>query len=167
MTKTRHIDSNDQHAPNSSLNLPRASAPDSRLSRRQLLAGLASATAAIAVAGLPRSTLAAPPAAPYATVFSYPADVARDWFHLALKLVEETPGFSPPVASRAFGYMGVTLYEALVPGMPGYHSLAGQLNGLSRPSPPTHLAYHRPDFVFVAGHVVTVGRVSEPNGTAS
>lgn len=60
----------------------------------------------------------------------YNAAVALAWFDLQLKLVKETPGFSPPVASRAFAYAGVTLYEAVAPGMPAYQSLAGQLNGL-------------------------------------
>jgi hypothetical protein len=59
------------------------------------------------------------------------AEVPLAWFALQLKLVKESPGFSPPVASRAFGYAGVALYEAVVPGMPAYRSLAGQLNGLS------------------------------------
>lgn len=58
------------------------------------------------------------------------AQVPLAWFALHLKLVKETPGFSPPVASRAFGYAGVALYEAVVPGMPVYRSLAGQLSGL-------------------------------------
>ena len=58
-------------------------------------------------------------------------DTATSWFTLILRLAKETPGFSPPVASRAIGYTGVTLYEAIVPSMPGYKSLAGQLNGLA------------------------------------
>lgn len=58
-------------------------------------------------------------------------EVPLAWFDLQLKLVKESPGFSPPVASRAFGYAGVTLYEAVAPGMPAYRTLAGQLNGLS------------------------------------
>jgi hypothetical protein len=59
------------------------------------------------------------------------ADVATEWFSLSLKLIQETPSFSPPLASRVFGYMGLTLYEAVVPGMAGYQSLAGQLDGLA------------------------------------
>lgn len=70
------------------------------------------------------------------------AEVATEWFSLQLALVETTPGFSPPVASRAFAYTGVTLYEALVPAMPGYQSLAGQLNDLEPlPQPLSNLEY--------------------------
>jgi len=61
----------------------------------------------------------------------FDAEVAVAWFKLQMKLAKETPGCSPPVASRGFGYAGVTLYEALVPGIPTHQSLAGQLNGLT------------------------------------
>lgn len=61
---------------------------------------------------------------------AYRASVATEWFQLALNLTQQTPGFSPPVASRAFAYLGLTLYESTVAGMPKYVSLAGQLNEL-------------------------------------
>lgn len=54
---------------------------------------------------------------------------------LALELVRHTPTYSPPVASRAFGYLYVTAYEAVAQGSPELRSLAGQLNGLG-PLPP-------------------------------
>ncbi|MBA3910251.1 MAG: phosphoesterase PA-phosphatase [Rhodobacter sp.] len=56
------------------------------------------------------------------------------WHRLVLELVRHTATYSPPVASRAFGYLGVTSHEALVAGNPGLVSLAGQVNGLS-PAP--------------------------------
>lgn len=65
------------------------------------------------------------------TTGQYPADVPVAWYDLALTLTKETPGFSPPVAARAFGYSGVALYEAVVPGMKGYVSLSGTLNALT------------------------------------
>ena len=71
-----------------------------------------------------------PSAATVDSFAAFDAQVSTTWFELQLQLVEETPGFSPPVASRAFGYTGVALYEAIVPGMTGYQSLAGQLNEL-------------------------------------
>ncbi|HEV7347451.1 vanadium-dependent haloperoxidase [Telluribacter sp.] len=64
------------------------------------------------------------------TADKYSSEVAEKWAALTLKLTRTTPGFSPPVASRALGYAGLTLYEAVVPGLPDYKSLAGQLNGL-------------------------------------
>ncbi|RKE78304.1 vanadium-dependent haloperoxidase [Rhizobium sp. AG855] len=57
--------------------------------------------------------------------------VIRDWYHLVLELVRHTPTYSPPVASRAFAYLGVAGYEALVSGDSTMVSLSGQLNGLS------------------------------------
>jgi hypothetical protein len=61
--------------------------------------------------------------------------VMRDWYRLILELVRHTPTYSPPVASRAFGYLGVTAYEALASGDRTLTTLAGQLNGLT-PVPP-------------------------------
>jgi hypothetical protein len=78
-------------------------------------------------------------------VESYPADVSLAWCKLLLRLVQITPGFSPPVAARAMGYTGVTLYEALAPGMTGYRSLAGLLNELPpTPAPEAGTIYHWP-----------------------
>lgn len=53
------------------------------------------------------------------------------WYRLVLELVRHTPTYSPPVAARAFGYLGVTAWEATVAALPGHRTLAGQLNGLS------------------------------------
>ena len=64
------------------------------------------------------------PAAP--TAETYSADVATKWTDLELRLIKNGTGFTPPVASRALGYVGVTLYEAVVPGMAAHKSLAGQ-----------------------------------------
>jgi len=77
-----------------------------------------------------------------ATADTYSGDLAVDWFELQLELAQTTPGFTPPVVSRAFAYSGVTLYEAIVPGIPGYQSLAGQLNGLKElPQPIAGVEY--------------------------
>jgi hypothetical protein len=88
------------------------------LSRRRFLLGLGS-VGAVASAGplslaLASETFSAPSAG------RFDAQVPTAWFDLALRLVRTTAGFTPPVASRAFAYAGITLYEAIVPGMPGY-----------------------------------------------
>lgn len=64
------------------------------------------------------------------------AEVALEWFGLSMKLTKEGPGFTPPVAARAFGYTGVALYEAVAPGRSGARSLQGQINGLALGSLP-------------------------------
>lgn len=56
--------------------------------------------------------------------------VATAWFDLYVTLVSQTPGFAAPVAARAYGYAGVTLYESLVFAMPEHRSLAGTLSDL-------------------------------------
>lgn len=68
----------------------------------------------------PAGAQAAPPA----------AQVVQRWYGLILELVRHTPTYSPPVASRAFAYLGVAAYEAVAGGQTRLASLAGQLNGL-------------------------------------
>ena len=55
------------------------------------------------------------------------------WFDLTGRLIQGTPGYTPPIASRAIGVLGVALYEAVVPGMPDHRSLGGLVNGLTKP----------------------------------
>jgi hypothetical protein len=55
------------------------------------------------------------------------------WYRLVLELVRHTATYSPPVAARAFGYLGVTAWEATAATDPSLRSLAGQLNGLTPP----------------------------------
>ena len=57
--------------------------------------------------------------------------VLQAWYALILQLVRHTPTYSPPVASRALAYLGVTAFEAAASGSSELRSLAGQLNGLT------------------------------------
>jgi hypothetical protein len=58
-------------------------------------------------------------------------DVLLRWYNLSLELTRHTATYTPPVASRAFAYVGVTAYEALASGSDALQSLAGQLNELT------------------------------------
>lgn len=64
------------------------------------------------------------------TAASDDAAVALAWLRLSFDLTREE-GLTPPVAARAYAYVGVTLWEAVAPGVPDGRSLAGQLNGLA------------------------------------
>ena len=57
--------------------------------------------------------------------------VMLQWYKLVMELVRHTPTYTPPVASRAFGYLGVTGYEVVASGDPALATLAGQLNDLT------------------------------------
>lgn len=61
-------------------------------------------------------------------------EVVLIWYRLILELIRHTATYSPPVASRAFAYLGIALWEA-VAAKRGLTSLAGQANGLD-PLPP-------------------------------
>src|SRR4051812_29653535 len=60
---------------------------------------------------------------PVSSASRYSNDVATDWNDMSLRLIRTTPGFTPPVAARALGYTGVTLYESVVPGISGYRPM--------------------------------------------
>lgn len=67
----------------------------------------------------------------------YPHDLASKWFKLEVSMVPNTPGFTPPVTARVFGYSGLTLYESIVHGSSKYNSLVGKLNEFDKMPQPT------------------------------
>jgi PAP2 superfamily len=54
-------------------------------------------------------------------------EVLHAWYDLTLELVRHTATYTPPVASRAFAYMGLAAFEAVASGSSKISSLAGQL----------------------------------------
>src|SRR5919106_314796 len=95
----------------------RLHADASGVNRRTFLVSAPFAAAALHSIGARRALASVPASA-------YGAEVPAAWFELAMDHVRTTAGFTPPVASRAFGYLGVAVYEAVAPGMPGRRSLA-------------------------------------------
>ncbi len=85
-----------------------------------------------------------------------PGEILHNWYRLVLELVRHTATFSPPVASRAFAYIGITAYESVASGDTGLVTLAGQLNGLKPlPSRDTALIYDEAVVLHAAlAHVV-------------
>ncbi len=64
---------------------------------------------------------------------TFSSDVAIKWMDMQVKQMRAYPaGLVGNVAfSRHYAYSGIALYEAVVPGMPAYQSIASQLNGLT------------------------------------
>jgi PAP2 superfamily len=74
---------------------------------------------------------------------TYDGLLTHHWFNTFRTLTKKCPGFTPPVAARAFGYAGLTLYETVVYGMPNNQSLQNQLStGLKINAPDTTLPYN-------------------------
>ncbi len=72
-------------------------------------------------------------------------NLAIAWVKMQQKLFVGTPGLLPHVTTRTSAYMGLALYESIVPGMPGYQSIASQLSGgLALPSIQQGKQYHWP-----------------------
>ena len=54
-------------------------------------------------------------------------EVACSWAELTIYITRHTPSNSPTFASRAFAYIGLTMYESIVWGYDNYNSLEGTL----------------------------------------
>jgi hypothetical protein len=73
------------------------------------------------------------------------AALANEYFAHSIGLTKSTAGFSPPVAARSYGYLGLALYEAVVGGMSDHKSLQGVIQGLKEgdlPAPEAGKTYH-------------------------
>ena len=119
-----------------------AAGNDLPLTRRELVTRAGGTI--VGATALGRLVPAARAASPFPGPEAFDAEVATAWFDLALELVRTTPGFSPPVASRAFAYAGVALHEAVTPPGRRGSSLAGRLNGLTAMPGPADHVYHWP-----------------------
>lgn len=81
---------------------------------------------------------------------AYSSRIVVRWLEQQLKMFRLPLAFgTAPSADRAFAYAGVALYESVVPGMPSYQPLAGQLDRFpltANPLPKTtaDLAYYWP-----------------------
>lgn len=76
---------------------------------------------------------------------TFSADVVIRWLNMQLNMlrVPLAPGTGSQGADRAMAYCGIAVYESVVPGMPAYQTLTGQLNGFpGMPSTEPGKAYH-------------------------
>ncbi|HEX6848127.1 MAG TPA: vanadium-dependent haloperoxidase [Chitinophagaceae bacterium] len=77
---------------------------------------------------------------------AYSSEVVLQWIDMQLELIRTSSPFIgglPP--ARPFAYAGIALYEAVVPGMPAYRSLSGQLTDMpAMPKTVPGYAYHWP-----------------------
>jgi hypothetical protein len=96
------------------------------VSRRDFLRMSATSAAATVLAATPLPAIAAATNS-HPLTRAHAPDVLIDWVKTVYDLVRQER-FSPTSAARAYGGLAVAAYEAVVPGMPAYRSLAGQLN---------------------------------------
>lgn len=71
-----------------------------------------------------------PAALPQRVESPEPEDVLQNWYRLMLALVRHTATYSPPVAARAFAYVGIAAYEAVASGQESLQTLVGQLRDM-------------------------------------
>ena len=78
---------------------------------------------------------------------TYSSEVGQSWHDLQVKILRLPAGSNPygMNGNRYFAYCGIALYESVVPGMPGYQSLQGQLTDMpTLPAPEDGKLYHWP-----------------------
>ena len=76
---------------------------------------------------------------------NYSSDVVKKWLGVQLPLLYSPPASYGVNPGRYMAYCGVALYEAVVPGMPAYQSLHGQLNEMPEmPQTEPGKGYHWP-----------------------
>ncbi|MDB5241300.1 MAG: phosphatase family protein [Spirosoma sp.] len=68
---------------------------------------------------------------PSPTPLAMPADVAHAWIQMHIRLTLSTTGYNSVVSDRSFGYAGITMYEAVLPGIDDGTSLLAQIGGSS------------------------------------
>ena len=78
------------------------------------------------------------------SVKDYDSKVVQDWQDLFLQIERYATVYRPCPAARMLGYVGLANYEANVPGMPEYQSLAPRYAGLNIPEVETGKDYHWP-----------------------
>jgi len=77
----------------------------------------------------------------------FSSEAAIKWQDMQLRILRLPVGVNPYGLNgvRNFAYCGIALYESVVPGMPAYQSLYGQLNGMPEmPDTKPGKAYHWP-----------------------
>lgn len=77
---------------------------------------------------------------------TYSSEVLADWIKLDLQLLRSNAArLNNFVMLHHWAYSSIALYEAVVPGIPGYQTLAGQLNEMpAMPTTEHGKAYHWP-----------------------
>lgn len=74
---------------------------------------------------------------------TFPSDVVRSWINMQLLMLKLPAPAGSPGSDRAQAYSGITLYEAVMPGMPAYQTLTGQLTAFPEmPGTEPGKAYH-------------------------
>lgn len=70
------------------------------------------------------------------------AEAALQWADMTLYTLRFSAFNSPTYSSRSLGYLGLAMYESIVPGATGHRSMNGQLNGLTLPLPADGEPHH-------------------------
>ena len=96
----------------------------------------------------------------------YSSDVLLRWIDFQLTLYKINSGVMGGIGGGRFAaYTGITAYESVVPGMPAYQSLSGQLTAFTGlPTTESGFAYHWPQSLNAALAYLTTNLFPAPAG---
>jgi membrane-associated phospholipid phosphatase len=77
----------------------------------------------------------------------YDSKVVQQWIEMFMSVERYAEVYRPCPAARMMGYVGFAAYEAAVPGMPEYQSIAGRYPNLVIPAVETGKEYHWPTVI--------------------
>jgi hypothetical protein len=83
----------------------------------------------------------------YKQVAEFDHKVVWEWNEMLLQVERYAAGYRPGPISSAVGYINLAAYEACVPGMPEYNSIATRYAGLNIPKVNISQEYHWPTVV--------------------
>jgi hypothetical protein len=73
------------------------------------------------------------------------SDVAISWMNLQINILRTTAGIPNVSTIRPYAYLGIALYQSVLPGMPEFKSLVGQLTDMpAMPEIDANLKYYWP-----------------------
>ena len=101
------------------------------ISNRFLVNSLLTSLALLAFIACKKDNDAPPQPAP--KLQELDSKVATKWADKTLYVIRFSAFNTPTYSSRSLGYIGLCMYEVLVPGDPTHKSMSGQLNGLTLP----------------------------------
>ncbi len=77
----------------------------------------------------------------------YDSQVIQQWQNILMDVERYATVYRPCPIARMMGYVGIAAYEAAVPGMPNYQSIAPRIPGLEIPSVEEGKQYHWPTVI--------------------
>lgn len=78
----------------------------------------------------------------YESLKNFKSDIGLSYYTHYVNVIKKSDGYRPPISARALSYLGLAVYESVVPGMEKHQSIASKINGLNLPKINSDKTYH-------------------------